>query len=34
MDSVPALGQHTAAILRGLGYADADIARLRTEKVV
>lgn len=29
MDAVPALGAHTAAILAGLGYADADIAALR-----
>ena len=32
MDAVPALGQHTAAILRELGYSDADIARLRAAK--
>ncbi len=29
MDPVPALGQHTAAILRELGYADGDLSRLR-----
>jgi itaconate CoA-transferase len=34
MDPVPALGQHTAAILRELGYGDADIDRLREAKVV
>ncbi len=34
MDPVPALGQHTDAILRELGYSDADIARLRAEKVL
>jgi itaconate CoA-transferase len=34
MDPVPALGQHSSAILRELGYADADIARLRAEKVI
>ena len=34
MDAVPALGQHTASILRELGYTDADIARLRADKVV
>ena len=34
MDPVPALGQHTVAILHELGYADADIARLHTAKVI
>ena len=34
MDAVPALGQHTAAILAELSYNDADIDRLRAEKVV
>ena len=29
MDAVPALGQHTEAILAALGYAAADIERLR-----
>jgi crotonobetainyl-CoA:carnitine CoA-transferase CaiB-like acyl-CoA transferase len=29
MDPVPAVGQHTEAILRGLGRTDADIAALR-----
>ena len=29
MDAVPALGQHTEAILAGLGYGGADIDRLR-----
>src|SRR6267143_412572 len=29
MDAVPALGQHTEAILAGLGYGAADIDRLR-----
>jgi crotonobetainyl-CoA:carnitine CoA-transferase CaiB-like acyl-CoA transferase len=30
----PAHGQHTAAVLRGLGYDDADIARLESRGVV
>jgi itaconate CoA-transferase len=34
MDAVPALGQHTASILGGLGYAPADIERLRAERAV
>ena len=34
MDAVPALGQHTAAILRELGRSDADIDRLRAQKVL
>src|SRR5438552_8437358 len=34
MDAVPALGQHTAAILAELSYTDVDIDRLRAEKVV
>ena len=34
MDAVPALGQHTAAILAELSYTGADIDRLRAEKVV
>lgn len=34
MDAVPALGEHTEAILRSLGYDAADIARLRAEKIV
>ncbi|MBK9020033.1 MAG: CoA transferase [Sulfuritalea sp.] len=34
MDAVPALGQHTASILAGLGYAPADIERLRTERAI
>jgi itaconate CoA-transferase len=29
MDPVPALGQHTAAILEELGYSPGDVARLR-----
>jgi itaconate CoA-transferase len=34
MDAVPALGQHTGAILAGLGYAQADIDRLRRLQAV
>src|SRR5438477_4771367 len=34
MDAVPALGQHTAAILAELSSNDADLDRLRAEKVV
>jgi crotonobetainyl-CoA:carnitine CoA-transferase CaiB-like acyl-CoA transferase len=30
MDAVPALGQHTAAILEGLGYSENRIAQLRS----
>ncbi len=34
MDAVPAIGQHTDAILGELGYDSAAIARLRTEGVI
>jgi itaconate CoA-transferase len=34
MDAVPALGQHTDAILAELGYRPADIARLRQAQAV
>ncbi|RZT36741.1 CaiB/BaiF CoA transferase family protein [Cupriavidus agavae] len=34
MDAIPALGQHSESILRGLGYAEEDIARLRAEGAV
>jgi itaconate CoA-transferase len=34
MDAVPALGQHTDAILGELGWQPADIARLRSEGIV
>lgn len=34
MDPVPALGAHTDAILAGLGYAPADVARLREAAAV
>ena len=31
---VPALGEHSAALLAELGYSEADIARLRRERVI
>ena len=34
MDAVPALGEHTDAILRELGLADASIARLRAAEAI
>ena len=34
MDPVPALGEHTDAILSELGYSTAEIAGLRTSKAV
>ena len=34
MDAVPALGQHTEAILAGLGYSSADIDRLQGERAI
>ena len=34
MDPVPALGEHTAAVLRELGYADDTIARLRAQSAI
>jgi itaconate CoA-transferase len=34
MDAVPALGEHTDAILRSIGYDDAAIASLREQKAV
>jgi itaconate CoA-transferase len=34
MDAVPALGQHTEAILAALGYAAADIERLRALQAI
>lgn len=34
MDAVPALGQHTDAILAGLGYAPEQVAQLRAEKAI
>jgi crotonobetainyl-CoA:carnitine CoA-transferase CaiB-like acyl-CoA transferase len=34
MDAVPAVGEHTDSILRGLGYADPDIASLRRQQAI
>jgi len=34
MDAVPALGQHTDAILGALGYSAARIAALRAESAI
>jgi itaconate CoA-transferase len=34
MDAVPALGQHTQAILAELGYSDSAIAQLKAQGVV
>jgi itaconate CoA-transferase len=34
MDAVPALGQHTSAILAGLGYSAAEIDQLRNERAI
>ncbi|HVC11609.1 MAG TPA: CoA transferase, partial [Burkholderiales bacterium] len=32
--AAPGLGQHTGEVLRALGYAEADVARLREEGIV
>ncbi|HBH39224.1 MAG TPA: CoA transferase [Curvibacter sp.] len=34
MDAVPAVGQHSACILRELGYSDADVQQLKTDKAI
>jgi crotonobetainyl-CoA:carnitine CoA-transferase CaiB-like acyl-CoA transferase len=34
MDPIPALGEHTDAILREIGLTAADIARLRAERAI
>ena len=34
MDPIPALGAHTDAILRELGYRKSDIVRLREDGVI
>jgi crotonobetainyl-CoA:carnitine CoA-transferase CaiB-like acyl-CoA transferase len=32
--AAPTLGQHTEDVLREVGYADADIATLREQRVI
>jgi itaconate CoA-transferase len=34
MDGVPALGEHTAAILKEIGYSESEIARLRAAQTI
>jgi itaconate CoA-transferase len=34
MDPIPALGEHTAAILEEIGYSESEIARLRAGQVI
>ncbi len=34
MDPIPAVGEHTEAILRSLGYDDAQLAQLRADQVI
>jgi crotonobetainyl-CoA:carnitine CoA-transferase CaiB-like acyl-CoA transferase len=34
MDPVPAVGQHTEAILRELGHGDAEIAALQQSRAI
>jgi crotonobetainyl-CoA:carnitine CoA-transferase CaiB-like acyl-CoA transferase len=34
MDAVPAVGQHTEAILRELGHGDAEIAALQQSRAI
>ena len=34
MDPVPAVGEHTCAILEELGYSAAEIGRLKREKAI
>jgi crotonobetainyl-CoA:carnitine CoA-transferase CaiB-like acyl-CoA transferase len=34
MDSIPAVGEHTAPILRALGYSDEQIEQLRIEHTI
>jgi crotonobetainyl-CoA:carnitine CoA-transferase CaiB-like acyl-CoA transferase len=34
MDAIPALGEHSEAILSSLGYSSQAIAELKTSKVI
>jgi crotonobetainyl-CoA:carnitine CoA-transferase CaiB-like acyl-CoA transferase len=34
MDELPALGQHSAQVLLGLGFTEAEIARFASEKLI
>ena len=34
MDPIPAVGEHTVAILRALGYSQEKIEQLRAESVI
>jgi crotonobetainyl-CoA:carnitine CoA-transferase CaiB-like acyl-CoA transferase len=34
MDPIPAVGEHTIAILRTLGYSDEQIDQLRGEHII
>ena len=34
MGAVPKLGQHTREVLAGLGFGEADLARLRSERII
>ena len=34
LDPIPALGEHSRAILRELGYTEAELDRLATDKAI
>lgn len=34
LDPIPELGEHSVAILMGLGYSDDDVAALRSDGVI